>query len=117
MQYGITCMEDARDIVEALRAAIAVAVKVTTSDFVKLGFDVNGNYPTAKGGENLFRTLFPIPMVHTSGNITQLPAFLPDECIAPKFANDILAGEMKKLPVSGTLQMEVSAYADAHRCR
>ena len=105
MQYGITCMEDARDIVEALRAGIAVAVKVTTSDFVKLGFDVNGNYPTAKGGKSV-----PYLIPNSDGtyewNITQLPAFLPDECIAPKFANDILAGEMKKLPVSGTLQMK-----------
>ena len=95
MQYGITCMEDARDIVEALRAAIAVAVKVTTSDFVRLGFDVNGNYPTAKGGKSV-----PYLIPNSDGtyewNITQLPAFLPDECIAPKFANDILAGEMKK---------------------
>lgn len=105
MQYGITCMEDARDIVEALRAAIAVAAKVTTSDFVKLGFDVNGNYPTAKGGKSV-----PYLIPNSDGtyewNTTQLPAFLPDECVAPKFANDILAGEMKKLPVSGTLQMK-----------
>ena len=82
-----------------------MAVKVTTSDFVKLGFDVNGNYPTAKGGKSV-----PYLIPNSDGtyewNITQLPAFLPDECIAPKFANDILAGEMKKLPVSGTLQMK-----------
>ena len=105
MQYGITRMEDARDIVEALHAAIAVAAKVTSSDFARLGFDINGHYPTAKGGKSV-PYLIPNADGTYDWHTTQLPAFLPDECVAPKFANDILAGEMKKLPVSGILQMK-----------
>lgn len=51
MQYGITCEKDARDITEALRAAIAVDEQLAMHKFETLGFDIKGAYPTMKGGK------------------------------------------------------------------
>lgn len=103
---GITCEKDAADIVEALRAAIAVAGELTRRSLVELGFDEKGGYPTTDGGK-------PVPYLVPNAEGTcdwgmiELPAFLPDEWPAPEFTNDILIRKVKKLRTSGTLQVKL----------
>lgn len=104
MPYGITHEEDARDITEALCAAIAVAEEVANQEFETLGFDVEGNYPTVKGGKS-------VPYLIPNGDgtyqwsTTKLPALVKVKHAAPKFSNDILINKLKALPVAGTLQL------------
>ena len=103
---GITCEKDAADIVEALRAVIAVAGELTHRSLAELGFDEEGDYPTMDGGK-------PVPYLVPNAEGTydwgmiELPALLPDEWPAPEFTNDILIRKVKKFPTSGTLQMKL----------
>lgn len=103
---GITCEKDAADIVEALRAAIAVAGELACRSLTELGFDEKGDYPTMEGGK-------PVPYLVPNAEGTydwgmiELPALLPDEWPAPEFTNDILIRRVKKLRTSGTLQMKL----------
>lgn len=104
--YSITCEEDARDITEALRAAIAVGKKLAMHEFESLGFDKRGAYPTLKGGK-------PVPYLIPDAdgtyewNTIKLPAFVQDEYATVKFENDILVSMLKALPASGVLQLRV----------
>lgn len=106
MSRGINSEKDANDMVEALRAAIAVAEVLTNQSPEKVGFDPEGNYPTDEGGK-------PVPYLIPNADGTynwdriKLPAFLPDEWPAPKFTNDILARSVEKLPASGLFQMKL----------
>lgn len=103
---GITCEKDAADIVEALRAVIAVAGELTHRSLAELGFDEEGDYPTMDGGK-------PVPYLVPNAEGTydwgmkELPAFLSDEWPAPEFTNDILIRKVKILHTSGTLQMKL----------
>lgn len=105
-QYGITREEDARDITEALHAALAVAEKVITEDLESAGFSVKATYPTIKGGKS-------VPYLIPNGDgtyewsTTKLPAFVPDKYDVVEFDNDVLAHAMKALPALGTLQMRL----------
>lgn len=104
--FGITCEKDACDIVEALRAAIAVAGELTRQHPVKLGFDEKGEYPTMKGGK-IVPYLTPNAEGAYDWGTIKLPALQPDEWITPKFENDILTSAMKKLSTSGIFQMKL----------
>lgn len=106
MPFGITYEKDACDIVEALRAAIAVAGELMRRDPVRLGFDEKGDYPTMKGGKTV-PYLVPNAEGTYDWSTIKLPAFLPDKWPTPKFENDILTSVVKKLPISGALQMKV----------
>lgn len=106
MRYGITFEEDARDITEALHAAIAVAGQLETSDLGTLGFDEKGNYPTKKGGKS-------VPYLIPNGDgtfewsTTKLPGLMKREYVTPKFNNDILSSIVKALPKSDALQLRL----------
>lgn len=106
MQYGITREEDARDITEALHAALAVVEKVMTEDLASLGFSVKAAYPTMEGGKSV-PYLIPKGDGTYEWSTTKLPAFVPDEYEVVKFDDDVLAHAMKALPASGTLQMRL----------
>lgn len=103
---GITCEKDAADIVEALRAAIAVAGELTHRSLAELGFDENGDYPTTDGGK-LVPYLVPNAEGTYDWGMIDLPPFLPDEWPVPEFANDILLRKVKKLRTFGTLQVKL----------
>lgn len=105
-QYGITNEEDARDITEALRAAIAVNEKMATHKFETLGFDKRGAYPTPKGGK-LVPYLIPSADGTYEWSTVKLPALVQDKHTKQKFENDILASMVKALPASGTLQLRI----------
>jgi len=103
--FGITCEKDAQDIVEALRAAIAVAEELKHRTPASLGFEERGDYPSMKGGK-VVPCLIPNAQGAYDWGTAKLPAFLPDEYPAPEFRNDILATALKKLPASGKWQMK-----------
>lgn len=106
MSRGINSEKDANDMVEAFRAAMAVAEALNQQSPDELGFDPEGKYPTEEGGK-------PVPYLIPNAQGTydwdtiKLPAFLPEEYPAPKFTNDILAKSVEKLPASGTIQMKL----------
>ncbi|MEL5893689.1 hypothetical protein AAE250_09315 [Bacteroides sp. GD17] len=106
LSFGITCEEDARDITEALYAAIGVAWMLVAYTPEKLGFNERGDYPTMQGGRQV-PYLIPNERGTYDWETTELPAFLPDEWDAPEFGNDILASVVKKLRKSGTLQVDL----------
>lgn len=106
MPSGITCEKDAADIVEALRAAIAVAGELKHRSLTELGFGEKGSYPTMDGGK-LVPYLVPNAEGTYDWGMTELPAFLPDEWPVPEFTNDILIRKVKKLRTFGTLQMKL----------
>lgn len=105
-QYGITCEKDARDITEALRAAIAVSEKLTIHDFESLGFDKRGAYPTAKGSK-LVPYLIPTADGTYEWSTVKLPALVQDKYATVKFENDILVNMVKALPASCILQLRI----------
>lgn len=104
MPVGLTCEQDAHDIVEALRAAVAVAGELKHRTPVSLGFDEEVDYPTMKGGK-IVPFLIPNAEGAYDWATAKLPAFQPDEYPAPEFKNDILARTLKKQPASGQCQM------------
>lgn len=106
MSHGIICEKDANDIVEALRASIAVAKVLTNRSPEEVGFDEEGEYPTVEGGK-LVPYLIPNGDGTYNWDSIELPAFLPDEWPAPKFTNDILARSVKKLHTYGTFQVKI----------
>lgn len=106
VQYGITCEKDARDITEALRAAIAVDEKFAKDKFETLGFDMKGTYPTMNGGK-LVPYLIPAANGTYEWSTVKLPAFVKDQYPMVKFENDILISMVKKLPASGVLQLRL----------
>lgn len=106
MQYYITREDDARDITEALHAAIAVAEKVTVSNLESLGFDQKVDYPTKKGGKSV-----PYLVPNTDGvyewTTIKLPALMRMEHTALEFDNDILLHKVQALPESDVLQLRL----------
>ena len=106
MQFGITCEKDARDITEALRAAIAVDEQLAMHKFETLGFDIKGAYPTMKGGK-LVPYLIPAADGTYEWSTVKLPAFVQDRYAVVKFENDILTSMVKSLPASGVLQLRI----------
>ena len=106
VQYGITCEKDARDITEALRAAIAVDEQLAMHKFETLGFDIKGAYPTMKGGK-LVPYLIPAADGTYEWSTVKLPAFVQDRYAVVKFENDILTSMVKSLPASGVLQLRI----------
>lgn len=106
MQYGITREDDARDITEALHAAIEVAEKLTGYSFVNLGFDKKDNYPTIKGGKSVPYLVPNADATYEWTTIT-LPALMKTEYTALKFDNDILSHKVKALPKSDVLQLRL----------
>lgn len=105
-QYGITREGDARDITEALRAAIAVNEAVTNRGFKSIGFDEKGSYPTPKGGK-LVPYLIPTADGTYEWSTVKLPALVQDKYTTVKFENDILGSMVKSLPASSVLQMRI----------
>lgn len=106
VQYGITCEKDARDITEALRAAIAVDEQLAMHKFETLGFDIKGAYPTMKGGK-LVPYLIPAADGTYEWSTVKLPTFVQDRYAVVKFENDILTSMVKSLPASGVLQLRI----------
>lgn len=104
--FCITREEDARDIIEALHAAIAVAEKVTLSNAVDLGFDMKGNYPTPEGGK-IVPYLLPKGDGTYDWSTIALPALYEPTYDVLKFNNDVLVGMLKSLPRSGVFQMRL----------
>lgn len=102
--FCVTREEDARDILEALHAAIAMADKVTVLNVGELGFDVEGNYPTSEGGK---RVPYLVPKSDGTYDWSRiaLPALLKPKYDVLKFDNEILAGMLKSLPKSDVIQM------------
>lgn len=105
MPAGLTCEQDARDIVEALRAAVAVAGELKHRTLVSLGFGKEPDYPTMKGGKEV-PYLVPNAEGAYDWATAKLPAFQPDEYPAPEFKNDILARALKKQPAFGECQVK-----------
>lgn len=104
MPVGITCEKDARDIVEAFRAAIAVAEELKHRSPMELGFGEAADYPAMQGGK-VVPYLIPNAEGAYDWTTTVLPAFQPGEYPAPEFENDILASALRKLPASGEWQV------------
>lgn len=105
-QYGITREEDARDITEALRAAIAVGEKLKMGNFELLGFDMQRCYPEATGGK-LVPYLIPSADGTYEWSTVKLPALVQDKYDVVKFESDIHVRMVKALPASGVLQLRI----------
>lgn len=101
---GIVRAKDASDIVEAMRAAIAVAEALKEYSPLQLGFDEAGEYPTQEGGKQV-PYLIPNADGSYDWSTTELPAFLPVEWPAPVFDNDILAHKVKNFSEICGLQL------------
>lgn len=106
MQYDITSEREARDITEALHAAIAVNGKLMAHRPESIGFDKKGNYPTPKGGKAV-PYLIPAAGGTYGWSTVKLPALVQDKHAAVKFENDILTSMVKSLPVYGVLQIRL----------
>lgn len=105
MPSDITVEEDARDMVGALRAAIAVAEKLKQRTPASLGFDEEGDYPTMNGGK-VIPYLIPNADGSYDWTTTELPAFQPAEFPSPKFKYDIPAFTLKNRHAVGICQMK-----------
>lgn len=105
-QYGITCEEDALDIIEALRAAIAVNEALTKHSLESLGFDQEDGYPTVKGGK-IVPYLIPAADGTYEWSTVELPALVQDKYAKVKFENDILTRMVKSFPASGVMQLRI----------
>lgn len=105
-QYGITREEDARDITEALRAAIAVGEKLTFGNFELLGFDIQRSYPEETGGK-IVPYLIPNADGTYEWSTVKLPALVEDKYDVVKFESDIHARMVKALPASDVLQLRI----------
>lgn len=101
---GIVRAEDASDIVEAMRAAIAVAEALKKHSPFELGFDEEGEYPTLEGGKQV-PYLIPNADGSYDWSTTELPASLPIEWPEPLFGNDILANKVKNFSEISGLQL------------
>lgn len=99
MPYVITRESDARDIVEALRAAVFVAETLKEKSKEELGFDMgDDDYATFDGGK-VVPYLIPQGVGGYQWSTAALPAYQPREVVETKFANDILEHAVKRLPV------------------
>lgn len=105
-QYGITREEDARDITEALRAAIAVGEKLTLGNFELLGFDIQRSYPEETGGK-VVPYLIPNADGTYEWSTVKLPALVEDKYDVVKFESDIHARMVKDLPAFEVLQLRI----------
>lgn len=107
---GIVDERDAKDITEALNAAIAVAEKLQQREWTGMGsmlsehgFDEKCHYPSKKGGKTV-PFLIPKDNGTYEWSTTVLPAEEKEVLQKPKYTNMIVAARLKEKPHRGTLQ-------------
>lgn len=107
MQWGITDERDARNITEALRAAIYMGRLVAGKSYDEIGFDPMGRYPDHKGGKKV-----PLLVPQADGSYTlkttPLPPFTELEYPYVAFGNDILSSRVAGLPSDGGLACQLT---------
>lgn len=104
LPHAIEMESDARDIKEALEAALAVAAQLQVCDPIELGFDEKGDYPTWKGGKEV-PYLIPDGRGAYEWSRTRLPAIQKDSYLSPLFPSDLTVSALKKLPAGGNLMV------------
>lgn len=108
---GIVDNQDARDITEALNAAVSVAKQLKTpvsttytGDLYDMyGFDSKRRYPTSKGGK-IVPFLIPKEDGTYTWSTTKLPPLMKDEWESVTYSNDIAAHKLKKMQHIGTFE-------------
>ena len=107
MQWGITDERDARNITEALRAAIYMGRLVAGKTPESIGLDPTGSYPDLAGGKQV-----PLLVPQADGSYTvdttPLPPFTEPEYPHVAFDNDILSSRVAGLPSEGGLACQLT---------
>lgn len=113
MTMGIADERDAKDITEALNAAVAVAERLHVGEgcvseelYTECGFDTAHRYPSQKGGKDV-PFLIPQEDGAYEWSMTKLPAVVKEEYPESEYDNMIVAARLKAMPHDGTLQCRI----------
>lgn len=105
-QYFFTDAADARLMELALRAAVAVAGKLSAGSAVNAGFKLDAPYATADGGRTI-----PLLLPNGDGSFdwssTQTPSATPCMYPSPELSDQGLLADLRALPPDGTLECRV----------
>lgn len=101
--------QDAKDITEALKVAVAVAEQLKSESWKNLsayGFDPKHQYPSKSGGKSV-PFLIPKEDGTYEWSTTELPAFVEEKFPVPEYDNMIMSARLKAMQQRCTLQCRV----------